>query len=80
MELVRSADAGTTLNLISTPEDRRDLVLSTMAREAVIAAITTDVPVSATRDVTVTADRSDGHHGRHGWLRDRVRGSYEHRA
>lgn len=48
-ELVRAANAGTTLNLISTPEDRRDLVLSTMAREAVIAAITTDVPVSATR-------------------------------
>jgi AcrR family transcriptional regulator len=44
-DLVHAAGAGTTLALIATPEDRRDPALSTTAREAVIAAITTDQPV-----------------------------------
>jgi AcrR family transcriptional regulator len=45
---VHAAGCGTTLSLISLPEDRRDPALSAMAREAVIAAITTDTPVPAT--------------------------------
>lgn len=45
--LVHAAGCGTTLTLISMPEDRRDPELSRMAREAVLAAITTDVPVPA---------------------------------
>ncbi len=52
--LVRAAGCGTTLTLIALPEDRRDPALSDTAREAVIAAITTDAsgpalpgPVSA---------------------------------
>jgi AcrR family transcriptional regulator len=44
-DLVHAAGAGTTLALIATPEDQRDPALSTTAREAVIAAITTDQPV-----------------------------------
>ena len=43
-QLVHAAGLGTTLELIATPEDRRDLALSDAAREAVIAAITTDAP------------------------------------
>jgi AcrR family transcriptional regulator len=42
--LVRAAGSGTTLALIATPTDHRDPALSDMAREAVIAAITTDAP------------------------------------
>ncbi|MGW7003998.1 TetR/AcrR family transcriptional regulator [Streptomyces sp. NPDC054933] len=42
--LVHAAGSGTTLALIAMPEDRRDLAVSDMAREAVIAAITTDAP------------------------------------
>lgn len=42
--LVHAAGLGTTLTLIAMPEDRRDPALSHSAREAVIAAITTDVP------------------------------------
>jgi AcrR family transcriptional regulator len=45
--LVHAAGCGTTLTLIATPEDRRDPELSPTAREAVIAAITTDVPAAA---------------------------------
>ncbi|MDX3850786.1 TetR/AcrR family transcriptional regulator [Streptomyces sp. AK02-01A] len=45
--LVHAAGCGTTLTLISMPEDRRDPALSDLAREAVLAAITTDAPVSA---------------------------------
>lgn len=43
-QLVHAAGTGTTLTLIAQPEDRRDLGLSAAAREAVIAAITTDAP------------------------------------
>ncbi|MDN3352425.1 TetR/AcrR family transcriptional regulator [Actinomadura sp. DC4] len=42
--LIQATGRGTTVTLISLPEDRRDLELSTLAREAVIAAITTDTP------------------------------------
>ncbi|AQW49429.1 TetR/AcrR family transcriptional regulator [Streptomyces violaceusniger] len=45
--LVHAAGCGTTLTLIATPEDRRDPELSRTAREAAIAAITTDAPASA---------------------------------
>jgi hypothetical protein len=41
---VHAAGCGTTLTLIAMPEDRRDSALSHTAREAVIAAITTDAP------------------------------------
>ncbi|MCQ0015284.1 TetR/AcrR family transcriptional regulator [Actinomadura madurae] len=40
--------SGTTVALIAMPPDRRDLGLSTLAREAVIAAITTDTPAAPT--------------------------------
>lgn len=46
--LVQAAGRGTALTLIDMPADRRDLELSAMAREAVIAAITTDTPATAT--------------------------------
>lgn len=42
--LVRAVGEGTTLTLIATPEGQRDPLLATSAREAVIAAITTDAP------------------------------------
>lgn len=42
--LVQAAGRGTTLTLISMPEGSRDPELSVMAREAVIAAITTGTP------------------------------------
>jgi AcrR family transcriptional regulator len=45
--LVHAAGCGTTLTLIATPEDHRDPQLSPTAREAVIAAITTDAPAAA---------------------------------
>jgi AcrR family transcriptional regulator len=45
--LVHATGSGTALTLIALPEDRRDPALSDMAREAVIAAITTDAPVPA---------------------------------
>ena len=44
--LVHAAGSGTTFALIATPEDRRDPELSATAREAVIAAITTDAPAT----------------------------------
>lgn len=43
-QLVHAAGSGTTLTLIALPEGRRDPALSDMAREALIAAITTDAP------------------------------------
>lgn len=45
--IAHSAGCGTTLTLIAEPPDRRDLSVSTLTREAVIAAITTDAPVAA---------------------------------
>jgi len=44
--LVHAAGGGTTLTLIAMPEHRRDMGLSDLARDAVIAAITTDAPVA----------------------------------
>jgi AcrR family transcriptional regulator len=44
--LVHAAGCGTTLTLIATPADHRDPQLSPAAREAVIAAITTDAPAT----------------------------------
>ncbi|GAA2987785.1 TetR family transcriptional regulator [Streptomyces sp. KhCrAH-43] len=44
--LVHAVGGGTTLSLIATPEDRRDMSVSRLAREAVIAAITTEAPAS----------------------------------
>ncbi|WP_406368890.1 hypothetical protein OG788_02815 [Streptomyces sp. NBC_00647] len=44
--LVHAVGGGTTLALIATPENRRDLSVSHLAREAVIAAITTDAPTT----------------------------------
>jgi AcrR family transcriptional regulator len=46
-QLVHAAGSGTTLALIALPEDRRDPALSRLAREALIAAITTDAAVVA---------------------------------
>ncbi|MGV9295149.1 TetR/AcrR family transcriptional regulator [Amycolatopsis sp. NPDC003676] len=46
--LIHAAGSGATLSLISTPPDSRDLAVSVAAREAVIAAISTDRPVSRT--------------------------------
>ncbi len=45
-QLVHAAGSGTTLSLIAMPEEARDLGLSDLAREAVIAAITTDAPAT----------------------------------
>ena len=48
VDLVHAAGHGTTLILIATPEDERDPDLSRLAREAIIAAITTDTPPPTT--------------------------------
>jgi AcrR family transcriptional regulator len=40
--LVHAAGRGTTLMLIAQPPDRRDLALSTIARDSIIATVTTD--------------------------------------
>ena len=45
--LVHAAGCGTTITLLATAPERRDPELSAMAREAVIAAITTDAPALA---------------------------------
>lgn len=44
-DLMRASGRGTLLTLLEMPEDRRDLGLSVLAREAVIAAIVTEPPV-----------------------------------
>ncbi len=44
--LMLAAGTGTTLTLIATPEGERDPALSHASREALIAAVTTDVPAS----------------------------------
>lgn len=46
-QLVHAVGRGTALMLIDTPEDRRDLTVSDLAREAVIAALITDTPAPA---------------------------------
>ncbi|TDC56448.1 TetR/AcrR family transcriptional regulator [Actinomadura sp. KC345] len=52
--LVHSAGRGMTFTLISLPEDRRDPALSTLAREAAIAAVTT-APAATASDTTASA-------------------------
>ena len=47
-DLMRASGRGTVLTLLEMPGDRRDLGLSVVAREAVIAAIATDVPTVGT--------------------------------
>ena len=44
MQLVEAGGAGTALTLLAEPEESRDPGLSAAAREAVIAAITTEPP------------------------------------
>ena len=44
VDLLRASGRGTVLTLLEMPEDQRDLGLSALAREAVIAAIVTDLP------------------------------------
>jgi N12 class adenine-specific DNA methylase len=44
--LIHAAGSGLTLSLIALAPDRRDPQLSTLAREAVIAAVTTDAAVA----------------------------------
>jgi AcrR family transcriptional regulator len=48
--LIHAAGSGMTFALIALPPERRDPALSTLARESVIAAITTDAPAGADRD------------------------------
>jgi AcrR family transcriptional regulator len=43
-QLIHAAGSGTTLTLLALPPERRDPALSELAREAVIAAITSDAP------------------------------------
>ncbi|MFJ9037546.1 TetR/AcrR family transcriptional regulator [Streptomyces sp. NPDC102406] len=45
-QLVHAAGGGTTLTLLDQDPQRRDLGLSVLAREAVVAAITTDAPTA----------------------------------
>lgn len=45
-EMVRASGCGTVLTLLTMPQEQRDGGLSKAAREAVIAAITTDTPVA----------------------------------
>jgi AcrR family transcriptional regulator len=42
--LIHAAGSGMTFTLIALPEDQRDPALSTLARESIIAAVTTDPP------------------------------------
>lgn len=46
--LIHAVGGGITLALIATPEERRDMSVAHLAREAVIAAITTDAPTTTT--------------------------------
>jgi AcrR family transcriptional regulator len=54
-QLVHSTGKGVTLTLIATPPDRRDLTLSTMARESILATITTEAATAATSNGLVNA-------------------------
>jgi AcrR family transcriptional regulator len=47
-QLLHSVAVGTTLSLIALPGERRDPAVADLARDAVIAAVTTDTPVPAT--------------------------------
>lgn len=54
-QLVHSAGAGITFTLIAIPPERRDMTLSTLARESVIAAITAVRPAGAADGVVPAA-------------------------
>ena len=54
-ELVHASGCGTVLTLLATPADKRDLELSKIARETVIAAITTHVSVLQSSGVAAAA-------------------------
>ena len=54
-ELVHASGCGTVLTLLSTPAERRDLELSRIAREAVIATITTRDSILETSGVAAAA-------------------------
>ena len=54
-ELVHACGCGTVLTLLDKPAERRDLKLSTIAREAVITAITTHSPVMESSGLTAAA-------------------------
>lgn len=56
--VVQGASHGTTLLLIATPPDERDLTVADVAREAVIAAVTTDAPPSGSGDALAVAART----------------------
>jgi len=47
-QLLHAVALGTTLSLIALPRERRDPAMVDLAREAVLAAVTTDAPVPAT--------------------------------
>jgi AcrR family transcriptional regulator len=53
--LVHSAGAGMTLQLIGLLPEQRDPALSTLARESVIAAVTTDIPTGGQHGVAGNA-------------------------
>jgi AcrR family transcriptional regulator len=58
--LIHAAGCGMTFTLIALPEDRRDPALSVLARESIIAAVTTDAspaadPAVASRAVALRA-------------------------
>jgi AcrR family transcriptional regulator len=48
--LIHAAGSGMTLALIALSPERRDSALSTLARESIIAAVTTDTPAGADRN------------------------------
>ncbi|WP_198153764.1 TetR/AcrR family transcriptional regulator [Catenuloplanes japonicus] len=50
-QLIHSTGRGITLGLIALPEDERDLTVADLARDAVIAAITSGAPAPATSPV-----------------------------
>jgi len=54
-DLMRASGRGTVLTLLEMPEDRRDLGLSRAAREALIAAIASEVPTLADSSATGAA-------------------------
>jgi AcrR family transcriptional regulator len=47
VELIHASGVGATLTVLGMPEDTRDASVSRLAREATIAAITTDAPASS---------------------------------
>lgn len=54
-QLVHATGKGVTLTLIATPPEKRDLTLSTLARESILAAITTGTGAEAASTGLVNA-------------------------